>query len=79
MNPLPRPPTSAPDEPALPFPEPYAPPEPLAAPASQASSGTDSTACYWDHCPNCGSPLHNAGCTYRCPRCHYFMSCSDYD
>lgn len=37
------------------------------------------TACYWDHCPNCGARLHNVRCRYRCPRCHYFMSCSDFD
>ena len=34
---------------------------------------------YWDYCPNCGTHLHNAGCKYRCPKCHYFMSCSDFD
>lgn len=34
---------------------------------------------YWDYCPNCGSRLHNRGCKYRCPKCHYFMSCSDFD
>jgi hypothetical protein len=34
---------------------------------------------YWDYCPNCGARLHNVGCKYRCPRCHYFMSCSDFD
>jgi acetyl-CoA carboxylase beta subunit len=34
---------------------------------------------WWDHCPLCGARLHNQGCKYRCPRCRYFMSCSDYD
>lgn len=34
---------------------------------------------YWDFCSNCGTELMNAGCKYRCPRCHYFMSCSDFD
>lgn len=34
---------------------------------------------WWDHCPLCGARLHNRGCKYRCPRCRYFMSCSDYD
>lgn len=34
---------------------------------------------YWDYCPNCGTHLQNRGCKYRCPKCHYFMSCSDFD
>ena len=34
---------------------------------------------YWDYCPNCGHRLQNERCKYRCPRCHYFMSCSDFD
>lgn len=49
-------------------PDPDAPPQP--DPPADA---------YWDHCPNCGSRLVNQGCKYRCPRCHYFMSCSDFD
>ena len=34
---------------------------------------------WWDHCPLCGTRLHNQGCKYRCPKCRYFMSCSDFD
>lgn len=33
----------------------------------------------WDFCPNCGARLHNERCKRRCSRCHYFMSCSDFD
>ncbi|QXD15982.1 hypothetical protein GQ464_003260 [Rhodocaloribacter litoris] len=51
------------------------PPAPPSTPATASS-----VACaYWDYCPNCGARLHNQGCKYRCPRCHYFMSCSDFD
>ncbi|MFO1487319.1 MAG: hypothetical protein U1F65_02465 [Verrucomicrobiota bacterium] len=34
---------------------------------------------HWRWCPNCGHELHNEKCKLRCPRCHYFMSCSDFD
>jgi len=34
---------------------------------------------WWDYCPNCSERLQNHSCKYRCPRCHYFMSCSDFD
>jgi hypothetical protein len=34
---------------------------------------------WWDYCPNCSAQLVNHGCKYRCPDCHYFMSCSDFD
>jgi uncharacterized paraquat-inducible protein A len=33
----------------------------------------------WRWCPRCGHELHNEKCKLRCPRCHYFMSCSDFD
>jgi len=49
------------------------PPEPKAHPTQAAACN------YWDYCPNCSTALHNAGCKYRCPKCHYFMSCSDFD
>ena len=34
---------------------------------------------YWRWCPQCGHELNNEKCKLRCPRCHYFMSCSDFD
>ena len=49
-------------------------------PKSQPQTKPEAPACnYWDFCPNCGTHLYNAGCKYRCPKCHYFMSCSDFD
>ncbi len=33
----------------------------------------------WRWCPQCGHELHNEKCKLRCPHCHYFMSCSDFD
>jgi hypothetical protein len=29
-------------------------------------------------CPNCGAKLVESRCKLLCPRCHYYMSCSDY-
>lgn len=29
-------------------------------------------------CPNCGARLRERRCKLLCPRCHYYMSCSDY-
>lgn len=34
---------------------------------------------YWRWCPRCSHELHNEKCKLRCPRCNYFMSCSDFD
>jgi hypothetical protein len=34
---------------------------------------------HWRYCPQCGHELINEKCKLRCPRCHYFMSCSDFD
>ena len=33
----------------------------------------------WRWCLRCGHELRNEKCKLRCPRCHYFMSCSDFD
>ncbi len=29
-------------------------------------------------CPNCSAQLIEQRCKLLCPRCHYYMSCSDY-
>jgi hypothetical protein len=29
-------------------------------------------------CPNCSARLVESRCKLLCPRCHYYMSCSDY-
>jgi len=34
---------------------------------------------HWRFCPQYGHELINEKCKLRCPRCHYFMSCSDFD
>jgi Zn finger protein HypA/HybF involved in hydrogenase expression len=57
--------------------------------APGAESATEAMSCsvteeesrgeYWRWCPRCGHELHNEKCKLRCPRCHYFMSCSDFD
>jgi hypothetical protein len=46
----------------------------VAAPPGAAVSGE-----HWRYCPQCGHELINEKCKLRCPRCHYFMSCSDFD
>ena len=44
------------------------------APSSKNISGE-----HWRFCLQCGHELINEKCKLRCPRCHYFMSCSDFD
>jgi hypothetical protein len=34
---------------------------------------------HWRFCLQCRHELINEKCKLRCPRCHYFMSCSDFD
>jgi acetyl-CoA carboxylase beta subunit len=43
------------------------------------STGKTTANDWWNYCPNCGQHLENVRCKYRCPNCHYFMSCSDFD
>jgi hypothetical protein len=50
---------------------------PVFAECVSASGNTDGE--YWRWCPRCGHELHNEKCKFRCPHCHYFMSCSDFD
>lgn len=42
------------------------------------SSSTESGE-HWRYCLRCHHELINERCKLRCPRCHYFMSCSDFD
>jgi hypothetical protein len=44
-----------------------------------APSGENISGEHWRFCPRCGHELINEKCKLRCPRCHYFMSCSDFD
>jgi tRNA(Ile2) C34 agmatinyltransferase TiaS len=30
------------------------------------------------YCPTCSQRLQERGCKLRCPRCGYYLSCSDY-
>jgi exosome complex RNA-binding protein Csl4 len=31
-----------------------------------------------EYCPNCSAKLVGQSCKLQCPRCGYFLSCSDY-
>jgi hypothetical protein len=45
----------------------------------ETTDASEAIAEHWRWCPQCGHELHNEKCKLRCPRCHYFMSCSDFD
>jgi len=49
-------------------------PDQSACPAESSETGE-----HWRYCLRCGHELINEKCKLRCPRCHYFMSCSDFD
>jgi len=48
--------------------------EPETCPSNGNISGE-----HWRFCPQYGHELINEKCKLRCPRCRYFMSCSDFD
>jgi Zn finger protein HypA/HybF involved in hydrogenase expression len=49
-------------------------PDACPAPSSENISGE-----HWRFCLQCGQEVITVKCKLRCPRCHYFMSCSDFD
>ncbi len=51
----------------------------LTAPDPATNPASDGPGEHWRWCPRCSHELHNEKCKLRCPRCHYFMSCSDFD
>jgi hypothetical protein len=51
----------------------------LSAPGERSTDAAPPDGEFWRWCPRCGHELHNEKCKLRCPRCHYFMSCSDFD
>ena len=46
---------------------------------TEAVAPKDESGEHWRFCPQCGHELFNEKCKLCCPRCHYFMSCSDFD
>ncbi len=73
MNPSERPRVP---EPCLPFPVEG---EQSDDDCNNGASGPPSAGDYWNWCPNCGARLVDHRCKRRCPRCSYYMSCSDFD
>ena len=47
--------------------------------SESCSLPAENTGEHWRFCLRCGQELINEKCKLRCPRCHYFMSCSDFD
>jgi hypothetical protein len=49
-----------------------------AAPAPAGKSPRDTSDVPADFCPNCSATLNNFRCKMTCPRCGFFLSCSDF-
>lgn len=62
-------------QPDGPAPKPQVTPSPGSSPRPDGEEPGEP----WRWCPRCSHELHNERCKLRCPRCHYFMSCSDFD
>jgi len=54
-------------------------PEYAISSTSSASSASDNSPGFaLEYCPNCSAKLVGQSCKLQCPRCGYFLSCSDY-
>ena len=53
-------------------------PEYAISSASSASPASDNPGLPIEYCPNCSAKLFGHSCKLKCPRCGYFLSCSDY-
>jgi len=53
-------------------------PDRLIAPEPAAIHGGEREAQPLDYCPNCSEKLASQHCKMICPRCGFFLSCSDY-
>ena len=47
-------------------------------PEHDTSSSSSAPGLAIEYCPNCSAKLVGLSCKLKCPRCGYFLSCSDY-
>ncbi len=53
-------------------------PDPAAADSLQPSRDEAALGVALEYCPTCSAKLVGRSCKLQCPRCGYFLSCSDY-